>query len=130
MKEVPVALSVALHGTIAPTATDSDAQMSGNKRVRAKPSVVSRFTVERSALVQSAHARSPCTNQMSESVDRLTTRDVKASSAQSIATSIMGLMMLAANTGAANRVTTNSEETASAKAALAQLIATRFGDDE
>jgi phosphotransferase system HPr-like phosphotransfer protein len=115
---------------IAPTATDSDTPMSGNKRVRAKPSVVSRIILERSALTPSAHARSLHANRLSKFVDRLTARDVKSGSAESIATSIMGLMIVAANTEAANRRTTNGRNTASAKAALAQLIATRFGDDD
>ena len=45
-------------------------------------------------------------------------------------TSIMGLMMLAAGIGTSIRVVAEGREAAAALAALAELVADRFGEDE
>jgi phosphocarrier protein len=45
-------------------------------------------------------------------------------------TSIMGLMMLAAGPGSEISVTAEGPEAEAALAALAELVATRFGEDE
>jgi phosphotransferase system HPr-like phosphotransfer protein len=151
-----VGFAIASRGIIALTLTDSGIYMSGNKRARAKSPGVQRFirlgrfdapgSTEPASgyhapsqkmrarspgdYVRSAQSRSLDPSRLSTFAARLVTGDLKATAAESTATSIMDLMMLAADTGTPKRIATNRKNTASAKAALARLIAARFNDDE
>jgi hypothetical protein len=80
--------------------------MSGRKHVRGKPSIV--------APRSKAAAMS----------------FIKATPAESVAASVMSLMMLAADPENPDRSDTGHRDAAAAQAAIAQLIAVRMGDDD
>jgi hypothetical protein len=89
--------------------------MSGRKQARTKSPVAPRIAVK-SLRPDRAERKSP--------------PNAKVTSAESIATSIMDLMMLAADARTPNKFDAGHADTSATRAALARLIVRRFGDDD
>jgi len=100
--------------------------MSGIKRARAKPFIVPRFVMGTEARDEAALSpveRSPATSELARS------ERAEATPTESVAASIISLMLLAANTPK-RRVPIGIDATIAARDALARIIAARLGDDE
>lgn len=94
--------------------------MSNSKPVRTNSPVTGRSFAPRSA----AGVRRPRARSSPATDPRNTT------SAESIAASIVGLMVLAADSGTPAKVDSTNNNSSEAKAALARLIAVRFDSDD
>jgi len=104
--------------------------MSDNKQARTMPSVTPRSVAESRA----PSARRGVTSARPRTRGGTTSADgtpvTKATSTESIAASIVSLMVLAADHDASSKVDTNDKGSLAATAALAELIAVRFADDD
>jgi hypothetical protein len=121
-----IAFFIARHGTIHLTATDSGNLMSGIKRARAKPSIVPRFVTETEARGDAASRpveRAPAKSDVAHS------ERAEATPTESVAASIVSLMLLAAD-APRRRVPIGIGATIAARDALARIIAARLSDDE
>ena len=101
--------------------------MSGRKPVRTKPPVTPRSLVD-SPTPTSTQSAVRVTPSPRTGSSRVTLRNT--TSAESIAASIMGLMVLAADSGTPGKVDSTDKNSLQAKAALAKLIAVRFDADD
>lgn len=114
---VTVTFSAAPNSIVALPATNAGPPMS--KQARTKPSGRGSASARLRASAEATTAENPLVTQLT-----------KATSTESMAASIVGLMVVAADSGTSSKVDANDKNSVAATAALAELIAVRFADDD